>query len=362
MPENKHLRFLLYLVYVILAAAGIWLFLTVLLPWVLPFLLALLFAWLLEPVVAFLGEKARLRRPLAAALCTLTLALLLCAVLGLAAWRAGYEVTLLLGRLPALLSALPALGEALEDAVYRFTVALPVQFQEFFRSALGGLVSQGVAIPAQFYDWLVGAVARLAAGLPDGILFFFTTALATYFSSATRPALLRLLQKPCPPRWRGKLAQSGSILRSGLGGWLKAQATLMLLTFFVLGAGFLFLQIDLALLLAALVALVDALPIFGTGTVLVPWALVALCSGDWKLALGLALLLAAVSVVRSLLEPRIVGKQTGLPPLAALFAMYVGFRAFGIWGMILSPLLAVLLKQLWDSGLFRGHTSDSPPS
>ena len=105
--------------------------------------------------------------------------------------------------------------------------------------------------------------------------------------------------------------------------------------------------------LAALVALVDALPVFGTGTVLLPWALFSLLSGDWKLAIGLAVLYGLVSAVRSLLEPRLVGQKAGLPPLAALFAMYVGFRALGLWGMILSPLAAIFLKQLHDSGVFR---------
>ena len=127
----------------------------------------------------------------------------------------------------------------------------------------------------------------------------------------------------------------------------------MLITFGELAVGFLLLRVDLALLLAALVALVDALPVFGTGTVLLPWAVLALLGGETGLALGLLALYAAVSFVRSLLEPKLVGGKVGLPPLAALLAMYVGFRAFGVAGMILSPLAAILIKQLHDCGLIR---------
>ena len=100
-------------------------------------------------------------------------------------------------------------------------------------------------------------------------------------------------------------------------------------------------------------ALVDALPVFGTGTVLLPWALVTFLSGDWKLALGLLALYGLVSLVRSLLEPKLVGDKVGLPPLAALFAMYLGFKALGVPGMILAPLAAIFVKRLHDSGVIK---------
>mgnify|MGYP002576778305 FL=1 len=116
-------------------------------------------------------------------------------------------------------------------------------------------------------------------------------------------------------------------------------------------AGFLLLRVELSLLLAGLVALVDALPVFGTGTVLLPWAVLALLGGDVRMSVGLLVLYSVISLVRSLLEPRLVGARVGLPPLAALVCMYVGFQALGVLGMLLAPLAAVLARQLWDSGL-----------
>ena len=122
--------------------------------------------------------------------------------------------------------------------------------------------------------------------------------------------------------------------------------------------GLLLLRVDLALVLSALIALVDALPVLGTGTVLVPWALVSLLGGNWKLALGLAVLYGVIWLVRSLLEPRLIGSRVGLPPLAALLSLYVGFQAFGVAGMILAPLLAVLVRQLWSA--LRPHAARPP--
>lgn len=359
MAEKRLVRVLLTLLCAALAAAGVWLAFTVLLPWVLPFLLALVLGWLMEPAVKMLMGRFRLKRGLAAALTTAGLALLLCGALGLVLWRVGYELALLLGRLPVLLSGLPALGDQAEDWAYRFIVALPVQLQGFAKDALDGFIRQGISLPAKLYDILAGIAAGAAAAVPDAMLFLFTTALAAYFTSAARPQVLSFLSRQMPESWRDRLGKAVPVLKTALGGWLRAQGLLMLVTFGELTVGFLILQVDLALLLAALVALVDALPVFGTGTVLLPWALFSLLSRDWKLAIGLTVLYGLVSAVRSLLEPRLVGQKAGLPPLAALFAMYVGFRALGVWGMILSPLAAIFLKQLHDSGVFRPWR-DSP--
>ena len=151
MPENRHLRFLLRLLYAALALAGLWLALRFLLPWLLPFLLAFGLAALLEPAVRLLMERLHLPRRGAAALCT-------AAVLGglaLVVWRVGYELSLLLGRLPTLLAGLPTLADGLERWAYRFLIALPVQFQTLARDALEGLLEQGIDLPNRFYEgWL----------------------------------------------------------------------------------------------------------------------------------------------------------------------------------------------------------------
>lgn len=353
MPENRHLNLLLRLAYLALAVAGAWLFLAFLLPWLLPFLLALGLSWLLEKPIVGLMRRFHLRRWLAAALCTLALAALLCGGLGLVLWRAGYELALLLGRLPTLLAGLPSAGRALERWAYRFIVALPIQFQDFFNQALAGLINRGIDLPNRFYDTLAALVTKAAAALPNVGFFVFTTALATYFSSASRPELMAFLRRQVPERWHRHLDEARTVLKGAFGSWLRAQGVLMLITFCELTAGLLLLHVDLALLLAGLIALVDALPIFGTGTILIPWAVLSLAGGNWSLGVGLGVLYGVISLLRSLLEPKLVGARVGLPPLAALLAMYIGFSALGVWGLILAPLAAIFLKQLHDSGLVK---------
>lgn len=314
MPENKHLKFLLTVAYLALGGAALWLALHFLLPWTLPFLLALLLAALLERPVTFFMDRLRLPRWAAAALCTVLLLLAVGAVLFLCVWRLWYEGSLLLGRLPSLLSALPSLGAPLERWAYRFIIAAPPQMQEPLREALETLAAQSAALPDWLYRTLSTWTVSALAALPDWGLFLFTTGLATYFTSAGRPALLAFLRRQAPPSWRPALRTGCRRFRATAGGWLKAQGMLMLITFGELTLGFLFLGVDLSILLAALTALVDALPVFGTGTVLIPWALLELLSGRSSMALGLFVLYLIVSLVRSLLEPKLVGNRVGLPP------------------------------------------------
>lgn len=125
MPENKHLRLLLVLLYIALGALGLWLTARFLVPWLLPFLIAWALAALLEPPVRLCMDGLHLPRWAAAALCTLLLTALILGLLFLGAWRVGYEVAVLLRRLPVLLSGLPALSDWLEKAVYRLVVAAP---------------------------------------------------------------------------------------------------------------------------------------------------------------------------------------------------------------------------------------------
>ena len=344
MSENGDTRLPRRLIRVLLWAAGGSLAVTVALPWLLPFLLALAIAAMLEPAVAAL-IRLGLPRWGAAAACTAGLAGALGGGMALCLWRIAVEASDLLDRLPLLLGRL--------EGPAGWLVALPPTLRPLLEQVLEDLSQQVGALPQRISQWLGQGLAGLACALPGGLLFVFTTVLATYFTSAGRPALLRFLARQLPQRWQERLEEVKRRLREALGGWLRAQGLLLLVTFGEVLLGLLVLGARQALLLALLTALVDALPVFGAGTVLVPWAAGCLLAGRPAMALGLLALYGLVSLVRSFLEPKLLGDRMGLPPLAALCAMYVGFRAFGVAGMILSPLALTLLKQLHHCGLVR---------
>lgn len=349
MDLQKHLRFLLFLAYAALALAA----LAVLLPGLLPFLLALGLACLLEGPVRLLSDKGKLRRPWAAAVVMVLFTFLLLAGSAALLRRLWYELALLSDRFPALLEAVRGLGSWAEGLLYRLTVAVPPSARSALETALESATAQIgellSGLSARVLHWTAGAVSAL----PAAGLFLFTTLLACFFILAGRPALFAFFRRQIPERWLPRLEQTAERLKSALGGWLRAQGILMVVTFLLLGAGFLLMGIDLALLLAAGVALLDALPVFGTGTVLFPWAAAELLGGNFRRAAALLVLYAVIWLTRSLLEPKLIADRAGLHPLAALLAMYLGFTLFGVAGMLLAPLAAVVLRQLHESGILK---------
>lgn len=349
MREDRYLRWVIRLLWAGLVLAALWAGLRWLLPLAAPFLLAAVLAWLLEPAVRFFTVRCRLPRRLAAALCVLAAAGLLMGIGGLLLWRLWYELAQLAGRLPALLAELGGLTHELESWLYRLFVALPDQLREPARQAAESLGQSLLALPGWLGESVVSRVVQALAGLPSAGLFLFTAFLAAYFFIAGRPGL-RAAFAQLPSLWQKRLGRWQQVTVNAVGGWLRAQGLLLLTTFTQVAVGLLLLRVEPALLLAGLTALVDALPIFGSGAVLLPWGLWALLSGDYPLGLGLFLLYGLVTLVRSLLEPRLVGQRAGLPPLAALVSMYAGFRTFGVVGMILAPLAAVVVWQLWTEG------------
>ncbi len=137
-----------------------------------------------------------------------------------------------------------------------------------------------------------------------------------------------------------------------VGGYFLAQFKIMFVVAAILLAGFFILGIKYSFLLALLVAILDFLPLFGTGTVLIPWAVVKLLVGEYPMAVGLILLYVLTQVVRQVIQPKIVGDSMGLPPLMTLFFLYLGFKLHGISGMILAVPIGILVIDLFRYGAF----------
>ena len=149
------------------------------------------------------------------------------------------------------------------------------------------------------------------------------------------------------------IAAVGDMKRYGLNVlkvYLKSYSLLFLMTFAELTVGFMILKIPYAVVAALAIAVFDILPVLGTGGVLLPWAVIMLVLGDYPLAIGILILYIVITIIRNMIEPRIVGKQIGLHPLITLIAMFVGLQLFGLAGMILLPMTAVVLSGMLKNG------------
>lgn len=347
--QEKQRAFLVRTAYWAVWAVLLWLGVRYLLRWLLPFLLALALAAAVEPVIAWCRRRMGLKRGFTAAVVTIAVTGAILALAAVIVWQLIRQAAELLGQLPGLLAGLPGMTEDLRQRLEDFCAACPQGLRSWLEEvpALLGTLAAGVAQRAS--GACITAAAALAAALPGVFLFCGTTALAVFFTAGSYPRVMAFFRRQLGHRLDRARGVKANLL-STLGKWCRAQAILLGVTFCELLAGFLLMGQRYALLLAAVTALVDALPVFGTGTVLLPWAAVCLLAGQAPRAVALAALYAVISAVRSLLEPKVMAAQAGLPPLASLAAMYDGFRALGVAGMILLPMALLFVKQLHDEG------------
>ena len=335
------------------AATGVgWLALRYALVWLLPFLLALGAAALLEPLIETARRRLHLRRSFTAAVLTLVLVGGVLAVLIVLAVQVVEQAVALVSSLPELLAALPDTLTSLERRLESFCAACPEGVGRAARGLLSSLPEETARLAGQVSSAVLQEAGRAMGALPQILLACGTTVLAVFFTLSAYPAVMGFFRRQLGPGLARAQGVKANVFAT-LGKWLKAECILLAVTFCQLLAGLLLIRQEYALLLAALIALIDALPVFGTGTVLVPWAAAVCLLGNVPKGIALLALFAVISVVRSVLEPKLVAAQAGLPPLASLAAMYVGFCAMGVAGMVLAPVLLLLVKQLHDGGYIR---------
>ena len=210
-----------------------------------------------------------------------------------------------------------------------------------------------------FSDIIQNAVARFTQNVPNmlrGIvtllpnLLFVSLILimASYYFCADYDDITAFAMANLSPKMKTRLSDVGAKLKSAGINVAKGYLLTMLLTFFQLYVGFLILKTDYAFSVALVTALVDILPVIGVGTVLIPWAAVKIFAGAYYQGFGLLIIFAVVSVVKEVLEPKIIGKSIGLHPLATLFSMYIGLELCGFLGLIFFPVFVIAAKNIFS--------------
>ena len=320
-----------------------------LMPLMLPFLLGAMVAVAAEPAVRFGTGKLRLPRGLAAGIgVTLTL-LLLTGAVSLIGALAVKELGQLAKGLPNMEQTARQGLTAVQDVLVNLAGRLPDSLGNPVTERVLELFGSGSALLGQVTARLPAMLGSVLGWIPDGALGIGTGVLAGFMISARLPKLKQTLRARLPQSWQQTYAPALQRAKKSLGAWLKAQGKLILVTYGLVAAGFLLLGIRNGLFWAVLVALVDAVPVLGTGTVLVPWALVELLQGQTLRGVGLLVTYGVSLFVRTVLEPRLVGRHLGLDPLMTLVCLYVGYRFWGILGMIFAPMVAAAAKSITET-------------
>lgn len=349
MTEQRFFRTVLYIAVFCILTVLLFRFL---LPVFFPFLIAFLLAQLAEPAIVRLTQ--RLPHTVSAVLVMTILFFFLGVLLLLLIQLCIFGLTRLSVRLPGLLSQLQPTLEILRTELLRLASRVPDGFGIALTNWVNQLFSDTSSLLGQASDLAVSLATAAVSRIPGIFLFLITAIVASYMLASQREIILQWMRLRIPATWQTKSRNVWTHLRTGLMGWFRAEVRMIGIVFLLVVIGLFLMGISHPLLIGALISLVDALPVFGTGTVLIPWSIVALLQGNVSRGTFLVLLYCGTAALRTVLEPRLVGKQIGLHPLLTLLSMYAGFQLFGLGGMIFLPIISMLARQLWVHSNFRG--------
>lgn len=325
-------------------ALSVWLSVQFFLPLFLPFLLGGALALAAEPMVSFLSRK--LPRGLAGGIGVTAAFLFLALVFLLVLALIVRELAVLAGMVPNLEEAANSSMTTLSAWALGLVARLPTGIRDILTRNVNEFFSGSSALLDEAFRYVLSLTKGVLRHVPDSALVFGTAIISGYMISARLPRIKKWLKARIPKEKLQKYLASAAGMKTAIFGWLKAQVKLMGITWVILLLGFVLLRIPYAPLWASLIALVDAFPVLGTGTVLLPWSVVCFLQEDTARAIGLLGCYAVISLTRSILEPKLVGSHMGLDPLAALAALYAGYKLWGLGGMIAAPMLSVLALQL----------------
>lgn len=341
-------NFLVTLVAVVLCV----LFLGDALRFFLPFVIGFFIAAIANPMVRFLEKKMKVKRKYGSAIIIVFVLAVVIGVLYLIGYFLVRELIEVIDDLPDLLTKAQELLNELSENLYGVYEKLPAGIQAGIDSVGTGLetwlsnASQNFEMPS------ISAAGDYVGGFIEGILIGIITILAAYFFIADRDKLVEGLKKFVPNTLQEYYNLVMNNIKSAIGGYFKAQFKIMLIIIVILFIGFAALRVSHSFLLALLTAFLDLLPVFGTGTIIGPWVVVDIITGNYIEAIVLTVLYLVCQFTKQMLQPKMVGDSIGLNPLLTLFFMFVGYRFGGILGMIIGIPVGMVLVNFYRIGIF----------
>jgi len=323
----------------------------------LPFVIGAVIAWIANPIVRWLERKIKLHRKYST---VLTIGSALALVIG-----GGYLLVSRLWRwgkaflvdLPQLLQSAVSQIQQVFSNVTEATEGLPPALQiPDLSSALSGVgnavmeVVNGIA--SNLGESTVDAAGSFAKSIPAVFVSTFMVILSAYFFLAEKERLAVLYRKYAPRKVQEYLGLIRRNTGRVIGGYFLAQFKIMAVVAAMLIVGFLILRVPYAAVWAMLISLLDVLPVFGTGTVLIPWTLIEILSGRYYMAIGLAACWLLTQSVRQMIQPKMVGDSMDLNPLLTLLFLFLGFKFSGLGGMILAVPVGLIVIEFYKFGAF----------
>jgi sporulation integral membrane protein YtvI len=261
--------------------------------------------------------------------------------------RIVYELVKLYERLPNYYEELYAFIANSIQEVTQLYLQLPPEVLNITQDVLKTVFEKLTTFLSSTTTFLI----EFVTALPTTFIFFIITLIATFFLTKDKYIIRDFIFKQLPTTWGSKLTSLKTDLFMALFGFIKAEFIILSVTFTESFIGLSLIGVDYAFTLAIIIALFDILPVLGTGGIYVPWAIVHLIRGNYVTGIALLVLYGVITVVRYMIEPKIVGQQLGIHPVVTLMSMFAGMKLIGAAGLILGPTAVVALKACQHAGI-----------
>lgn len=317
-----------------------------------PFIIAYLISIIANPLADKLQKYLKLPRGITAVLVIVFIVGIAGGIITAVVWRLASEIKSIYQQFPEIYESMVALIESIEESFADVYKALSPDLQKAFDTVVNNIESGLAGIINDNYRPVMQGAGNVAKSLPSIFISIIVFILALFFTVSNGHNIKDSIVKILPEKMvQGYLAVKKEI-RKYLGGYVKAQLIIMAIAFVVILTGLTILKVPHAFLIAMGIALLDALPFFGSGAALLPWSVISFITSDIRMGIGLLIIYLAVVFTRQMVEPKIVSSKIGINPILTLMSMYLGFKIFSIGGMILGPVCLMLVVSLYKAGAF----------
>ncbi len=317
-----------------------------------PFVIGWFLSFVANPLVIWLERRLKIKKKLGSAIIIILVLTVFVTVIYFAVSRLWSEAVSLSRDIPQMYreieKGLSVIGERGSEVFNMFPQGIQTGWNaavENFDTYMGSLIGK-ISEPT------VEAAGNMAMRIPSMLIYTIVTIMSAYFFIADRESVIVWAKKIFPDPIVRRMTMIMDNLKYAVGGYFKAQFKIMGVVFLILLIGFSFFGLRFSIIWALLIAFLDFLPFFGTGTALIPWAVYKFLVGDYKFMIALIVLYGVTQLVRQLIQPKLVGDSIGLSPLFTLVLLFVGYKVGSILGMIFAVPIGMIVVNLYKAGGF----------
>ncbi len=317
-----------------------------------PFVVGWIISCIANPLVVFLEKKLKIRRKagtVVVIVCVIALVIGMGYGIGVILFR---QISGFVSDIPQMWSALQQDFDNLGKAISQYLGEKAPKFAEIV-NGLGDVIGEFIANLPQSIDFKAfGGMSDMVGNIASVVISVIMCALSAYFFIADREWVSNFIQKHLPKSIFQKYDVFVSSLKQAVGGYFKAQFRIEIWMYILLLIGLSIMKVRYALLIAFLMAFLDFLPFFGTGIVLIPWAVITVVGGNYFRAVGFLIIWGVGQLFRQLIQPKIMGDSIGMEPIPTLFLLFIGYRLAGVGGMLIAVPIGIIVVNMNEAGFF----------